>query len=255
MLTIAVCDDDQGILGELTAEIERTFAQRNERVEIHAFTHSSDLLPLVEKTPADVYFLDIDMPEVNGLALGEALREQHSGFCLLYISNREERVYETFKLQPLRFIRKSHFYDEIGEAADAVLQWKEQQKVRFLILEQRDQILSLPIEDILYIECIGKTQKIVMNHRTITVRSTLGFFERKLSDRGFLKPHRAFLVNVQQIDCIESSSILLHSGAIVPISKYKVTETKEAYLKFIFNALSTAQNPVRAEQRKTNNDV
>ena len=65
---IAVCDDHQGILGEFTAEIEKISSQRN---EIRAFPPSSDLLLLIE-TPVEAYFLDINLPEVDDLAFGEA---------------------------------------------------------------------------------------------------------------------------------------------------------------------------------------
>lgn len=67
-MTIAVCDDHQGIPGEFTAEIEQISSQRN---EIRAFPPFSDLLLLIE-TPVEAYFLDIYLPEVDDLAFGEA---------------------------------------------------------------------------------------------------------------------------------------------------------------------------------------
>lgn len=67
-MTIAVCDDHQGIPGEFTAEIEQISSQRN---EIRVFPPSSDLLLLIE-APVEAYFLDIYLPEVDDLVFGEA---------------------------------------------------------------------------------------------------------------------------------------------------------------------------------------
>ena len=107
---LAVCDDLKGTLAFLSSAIEEAFEKHRQMAIVDTFSSSKDLLRAVlQQKRYDVYFLDIDMPELNGIDLGSRLQKYHAednAPILVYVSNREDRVFETFKTRPLRFIRK-----------------------------------------------------------------------------------------------------------------------------------------------------
>jgi len=233
MLQVALCDDEEKILALLSRRIDSSFRKKGLLVSIHTFSSSEALKRRLEDFSFDVYFLDIDMPGMDGVDLGLYIKEHDIGNCIVYLSNRDDRVFETFKIAPLRFIRKNRFNEEIDEAVQSISGWWEQNRKKSLVFSSYGEMISIPVDEILYIECSDKVQKIVTKTLTKLIRGTLSEMEAKLHGYGFIKPHRGYLVNYRHIKCIESSGIILKNEISIPISKYKITGTKQEYLRLI----------------------
>ena len=238
MIRVAVCDDEIHILKELSQRIEAAFIKQAFPISLFSFNQTEALWRQWESNAFDVLFLDIDMPGMDGVAFGRLLRARNLDPCIIYISNREERVFETFSVAPLRFVRKSLFLDEIDETAEAVIQWWESQQDRKMVIRSRESILSLPIDDIIYVECFAKVQNIVTGSDAYSMKSTLGELEDKLLAFGFLRPHKGYLVNYRHIGRIDQNSLLLRDGTKIPVSKHRITEVKKAYLRLTTQALN-----------------
>ena len=254
MLQAAVCDDEQSVLSELCAHIEAAFARRDMDVRLHPFTRVGALTEQMQKKPFDVLFLDIDMPDMDGVDLGIHLRSLNQDACIVFISNREDRVYETFQISPLRFIRKSRFPEEIDDAIRAIEDWRDKLKGKPLTVSSSGVCEVISVNDILYVECLNKVQNIVTVNRTIPVRYTMSFLEEQLPE--FLKPHKGYLVNYRFIDYIKTEAIVLKNGVSIPISRHRVTELKQAYLRLFSQALPFRASPVQtadnSETSRTN---
>jgi len=231
MLKVAICDDDPDILPELSARIKASFSACNTRVSVQLFS-SVELLKQ-DASAFDVFFLDIDMPEMDGVDFGTFLRKNDNEACIVFISSREERVYDSLRVDPLRFIRKTCFNDEIDEAIEAIEVWWEKRRNRLLVIPSHGHLSTVPIDDILYIECFNKKQCVVTKTNTISFRGTMNDLEEKLLDQGFLRPHIGYLVNYRYINCISSAKIFLNSGASIPVSKHKAKEMKQLFIKLV----------------------
>jgi len=234
MLKVAICDDDISILPELSSRIEASFSKRNMSASVHMF---SSVRKLKEKAASfDVFFLDIDMPEMDGVDFGAFLRNNdgdNSDICIVFISSCDERVYDSMRVTPLRFIRKTHFIEEIDEVAGAIKSWLEKRRNRSLVIPSHGSLTSVLIDDILYIECLNKKQNIVTKEQNISFRGTMNDLEEKLLDQGFLRPHIGYLVNYRYINSISSAKILLQNGVSIPVSKHKAKEMKQLFIKLI----------------------
>jgi len=238
MLNVAVCDDDINVLKELSFQIEAVFQEFAFPISLQSFSQVEALWRQWEIEAFDVLFLDIDMPETDGIAFGHFLRTQELHSCIVYISNREERVFETFSIAPLRFIRKSNFFNEIHDAVQAIIQWSEEQSEKKLVITSKGSINTLMIDDIIYVECFSKLQNIITVNHIYPVRSTLRELETRLQRFGFLRPHKGYLINYRHIERIELDNLFLINGKKIPISRSKIKETKQAYLRLITHALN-----------------
>ena len=233
MLKVAVCDDDIGILAELAARIETSFSNRNMSVSVQSFSDIGQLKQ--EATIYNVFFLDIDLPEMDGVDFGAFLRKQSSEVCIVFISSQEERVYDSFKVNPLRFIRKTCFNDEIDEVVEAIAGWWEKRRNHILVIPSHGHLTTVLIDDILYVECFNKKQCVVTKTQSISFRGTMNDLEEKLLGQGFLRPHIGYLVNYKYINSISSAKISLHNGVFIPVSKHKVKEIKQIFIRLISN--------------------
>ena len=114
LLKAAICDDEFVTANYYYEQIEQLFQKSDTDIELDMFTDSGKLLArLYDQERWDIYFLDIDMPLVNGLDLGKKIRELDADCYLVYISIHEECVYDSMKTKPFRFIPKNEFASRI----------------------------------------------------------------------------------------------------------------------------------------------
>lgn len=233
MLRIAICDDQPHILHELSAQLRAAFERKGVQVQLLSLGSADALFSAMEGAPLDALFLDIDLGRADGIAIGRRLREQGNAPALIYVSSHAERVFESFASAPLRFIQKDRFSLEVDDAAGAILQYLKQRDRQHLVLNGRNGIISISVDDILYIECFAKVQQIATAHQSYEIKCTLSELEERLRDLGFLRPHKGYLVNYRCVECIESERICLRNGRSIPVSKHKLGQIKQQYLCLI----------------------
>ena len=95
-IIIAVCDDDKLALDSISGAIGGVFSANGSDTEINSFTSANELTKVIAKTHYDLVFLDIDMPGMDGIECGKLLRRLEYSPDIIYVSNREERVFECF---------------------------------------------------------------------------------------------------------------------------------------------------------------
>lgn len=229
-LNVVICEDVAVLCDYFGEYIKKYFLTYHYNTVIYKYYHPGELLRDLEHISCNIFFLDIDMPEINGIALANKIRKHFSdqNIIILFISDKEDMVYESLKEQPLRFIRKSHFKKEISEAVKAIVGLYEKQSETFLI-EQGGTIIALNISDIFYIESTGRILLIHTENKTYTIYGKLDNIEEKLAGYDFIRIHKSFLVNWKEIYSIESKFVILTNQETLPISKYRITAVKQMY--------------------------
>ena len=234
-IKVAICDDEIILLPQLASVIRDLL--RKQKFEADAFTFSSaaDLLKsLYQRDAYDIFFLDIDMPEQNGIALAEKIRIQNSGALIVYISAREDLVYETFSTQPVAFVRKSHFTEDIRNAAATLSRFLEKPKDTVIpFTDELGHTLSLNLSRILYVEAKEKYQDIVSIDGSQMIRCSISQLEQALSPFHFFRIHRSFLVNFHYIYRIDSTSVCLDDGQKLPLSRHRRKEVQQLFLTYV----------------------
>ncbi|MCI7814086.1 MAG: LytTR family DNA-binding domain-containing protein [Lachnospiraceae bacterium] len=232
---VAICDDEKAALEYISQAIETLFANLHHTVSIDCFSRSQQLLEALQSgSKYQMYFLDIEMPSLNGIELGDYINQYNRNFFynIIYISNRLEKVFDTFRVAPLRFIRKQYFYEEIQEAVNASIEYIIQNDANTISFETEKGLLSLPAQNVLYIEANNKSQLVVTTTDTYTVLSSINKLEEDLKPKGFIRIHRCYLLNCSHIYLIQQDSILLDNRTSIPVSKKRRKEVKEAFLNF-----------------------
>ncbi len=231
-LTIVLCDDDAVFRGSMVRTLEQCFASHSIALHIEESSCAQELLSLLGHRSFDLIFLDIDMPQTDGIALGQQLRALGCQSDIIYVSNLDERVYEIFRAHPWSYIRKSRFSRElpgvIGEYVQSLRSRAQQ-----LVLQNTDgQVQAFSPGDILYVEAVGKIQKLLLatQKEPFLIRSALHDLEQKLLPLGFIRIHKGFLVNYRCIRKITSRSVTLDSGAELPIGRDRLKQARESYL-------------------------
>ena len=230
MIRIAVCDDEEKVLKLICSEIQEAFSKKNIEVEIIPYISGIQLREDVfQGILFQVLFLDISMPDMNGILLAQHLKKHSPNMMILFLSSREEAVFDAIKTAPFRFIRKRTFRLEISDVVQDILDaFKEREIVRIFISDKKASFSINPYE-IIYVEACNKTTLLSTSHGVIETKATFSTFEKELDPYGFIKIHRSILVNFRYIRSIQSTEVHLDPGQILPVSKHRLFNVKSHF--------------------------
>lgn len=227
---IAVCDDEPFAASSISAAADRELSRQGAQADIEVFGDVEPLARRLEEADFDLVLLDIEMPVVDGIAFGRALRESGSKAELVFVSNSEDRVFESLPLRPLSFVRKSHFTEDMAAFVRA---WKSSRTDRVITLKMAHAMGTFSVDEILYIEARGRDKMMHMtNGRVETVLVTLDELGCRLAPLGFYRVHKGFLVNFAHVSQLNSKGIQI-ADEIIPISRSKTAEVKLAYMDYL----------------------
>lgn len=237
-LRVAVCDDDQAALGIISSSLKDVFAAHGVSAATTLFSSAEELSRVIATRRYDLLLLDIDMPGLDGITFAKQLREARDAVDIMYISNREDKVFDSLRVSPVGFIRKSRFLSDMSEVVGTYLKNRARRHNQStVVLRDSDGIYPVKVEQIIYIEGQRKYQAVHVEGREdpIKVRQTMGELEQNLVGEGFMRIHKGYLVNYRFIEVVGSGEVTMTNGEKLPVSRRKEGEARERLLEFIQN--------------------
>jgi two-component system response regulator LytT len=235
-LRVAVCDDDKAALGIIASSLKDVFTSHGVDATTSLFSSAKELEKVMPTRRYDLLLLDIDMPDLDGITFAKHLREQRDKVDIMYISNREDKVFDSLRVSPVGFIRKSRFLEDMSEVIGTYLEARRDRSHKsVVVLHDHDAVYPVEVEKIIYIEGHRKQQLVHIEGRqnVITLTRTMGELESELEGEGFIRIHKGFLVNYRFIKVIADGEVALLNGESLPISRRKETEVKERLLELV----------------------
>lgn len=235
MLRIAVCDDDAAFRAALRPALESAFRRCGVEISVTEAGSVAAMEALLGHMSFDLLFLDIDMPETDGVRFGERLRAQGVQTDIVYVSNMEGRVYDIFRVHPWSFIRKSRYAEELYAVTEEYAASLRKKSGTVLLTAEDGGTLALRPQELLYAEAAGKRQKLFLENAAapILARVSLRELEELLQPHGFIRIHKGFLVNYRVIRKITSRSVVLDSGEELPVGRDRLGTAREQYLSLM----------------------
>lgn len=228
-MNIAFCDDEKVTLEnliKLTRNIIAKYDDYNLEFSFFSYTNPLELLEAHSNSPFDVVFLDIDMPEISGLNVGDRLYIQNESIIIFYVTSHTEFVAESIKHRVYRFIKKG---DEraLTEGIQAMLKDFTTLHQRY-VYKYKGQYHSIILNQIFYCESKGNNVKIVTDNDIFTQRILIKNLIKVLPPI-FCRCHSGYIVNLRKIRDVERNKITLINGIEIPMSaKYSA----EVIIKF-----------------------
>lgn len=238
MINIAVCDDEAVYADTVGALLSEFFREASISASVTAFTDPAEFSEAFRSVRHDVVFLDIDMPGQNGFELAGVIREASRDTPIIFVSSKEELVFDSMDYHPYSFVRK-----ESGEPLAVGVR-----KVAMGLLEcfrccrllQINDIyrgpVSVQVKDVLYVRSDNHHlyYRVTESDRPLKERVSMSEKAEELEGLGFIKPHRRYLVNSAHIVFFSPkvNKITLDNKEIIPVSSGYHGTSHEEYLKF-----------------------
>ena len=230
VISVAICDDEETMV---SLEKEKLLSISDDsELKIKTFTNGEVLLKKVQQEDFDIICLDIEMPNLNGMELAKRIRELGRESLLIFITNYENKVFQSLYYAPFRFIRKQYLEEELEEA---YLSAKEQilQSRMVYTFEDKKIMRNISIKDILYLEVKGHWIFINTAEKQYKIRETMKEMEEQFGQYNFLRPHVSFLVNPEWVYLVGDKELLLENKISIPLSRSKKEEVKQQLAEYI----------------------
>jgi two-component system, LytTR family, response regulator len=216
---------------------------------IYEFTDSRAALNYLEENPVDLVFLDIDMPNMNGLTLTKELKNKYPEISVVFVTGHTDYALYGYELYPLDFLikpinplrleqclthfRKIHTNPKVSGSVERNTSGKK------ISVRSSGSICFINVKDINFIE--KRIRKCVINtgdNKEIECNHTLSELEKMLGRHGFIRPHQSFLIPLDKISEIKPDEFM-KSYVIeienvkdeIRVSKNRYKELKEIILE------------------------
>jgi DNA-binding LytR/AlgR family response regulator len=172
-------------------------------------------------------FLDIDMPDMNGIELAHTLAEEYEDLSLVFATAHPDHALEAFELYSVDYILKP--FDEerikktVRKLADKLKSPSQALAEAPIPVKTKKQNMFIKPSNILYIEARSSGNLIKTLNRTYITREDMRSLEGKLQQYNFLRCHRSYLINLKRIKEVVPSGrtfqIILDTEEKIPLSR------------------------------------
>lgn len=228
-MRILICDDELDFVNMLKDKVEQL--TMGQKIDIMTVVSGKEIFKQKGLEKLDAVFLDIEMPGMDGIKVADELRKFNQYMHIIFISNREELVYQSLVYRPFRFIRKSHLDKELEEAVVALIKEVNNEN-KYIVVGNSSKSYKVKISDIMYITSNKHDITIYTEEEIIGVRDTMSRLENVLSKYYFIRIHAGYLVNPKYIYSIETKVVILDDKVELPISRQKIAETKKKFFEY-----------------------
>jgi two-component system response regulator LytT len=194
-----------------------------------------EALQELRQTEVDLLFLDINLPDLNGIELLKSLKNPPK---VIFTTAYSEFALEGFELQITDFLLKPYSFDRFVKAIQKVLQeietekklqeWSAAKESDVLVIKADRKIYRLPFEEVLLLQAYGDYVKIQTTNKQLVPKETLNKLEKLLPEDQFIRIHRSYIIALSKVEYVEGN--MVHIGdKNIPVGK----SFREEFLKRI----------------------
>lgn len=236
MIRIAVCDDRNDELSNTVSLIKDWLSANNMAAELSSFSDGDSLISKARQTEFDLIFLDIIMPLLNGIDTAREIRRENKSVKIVFLTSSEDFALDSYSVKAVDYCIKPASREKISEILQNCVAEIDSRPAA-IILKTQAGYQKIFFHTIEYIEAQGK--RVVINLISGESLVSTGCFssicERLLSEPGFFKCHRSYLVNMENVSEFSLIDIKTLSGASIPIARGFGKPFNEAYFAYMFN--------------------
>jgi two-component system LytT family response regulator len=233
MIRAIIIDDEP-----LARSVIKEYLEGNAQIElVQECNDGFEGVKSIMQLQPQLIFLDIQMPKINGFEMLELLEQRPA---VIFTTAFDEYAIRAFEAHAVDYLLKPFSKERFDMALDrfmaaAPLQKKNTEallqsstnlpsQAERIVVKTGGKIRIIPVTEILYLEAADDYVKIITNDGSFLKNKTMGFFEETLPSSQFVRTHRSYMLNIQEITRIDPYEkdghlAILRSGARIPVSK------------------------------------
>ena len=220
MYRIGICDDDKELCSGLEEQIYRIAGELSLKAEVFVWYSGESILQDLKKgIQLDMIFLDIELAQKNGIAVGKYIRDEMEDMQthIVYISAMENYAMQLFKVQPLDFLVKPISDGQINEVLLRSIKQRKRSEA-FFEFQKGNSVLRISTNDILYFMSMDRKILIVKKDGQEEFYGKLKSIADNLPS-DFMMIHQSYIVNQMYVSEYTYEWLKMMNDTIINISK------------------------------------
>lgn len=235
MIRIALCDDNKEDMLQLHQKIIEWYREnsKNQSVSITEYSDSVYLSSVIDAGDShDVFFLDVEMPKVDGFQLADKIRNKLPDAIIVFLTSHSELAPDGYKFRALRYVSKLVLSQKLPEALEAVQKEFSALESGYLVVPHYTDALRIPYNEILYVQHILRSSQIyTLRQGIIKDNRGLKAIYSVIGDKRFIYIDRSTFVNIDFIRELKGNEIILRTGESLAISRPMLANVKETIVR------------------------
>lgn len=214
-------DDEPLALAQMVKYIEKTPVL----TLVGSFRRATEAFDWLERHEADLIFVDINMPGMNGVDFVKSLQKK---LLIVFTTAYSEFALEGFRVDAIDYLLKPIGYSDFTHSVEKayrqyqLLAASRLQELEDRVIFVRSAYKKVPIglKGILFVESRSEYVRIVSEEgRPVMTLGSMKSYEEKLPADMFMRVHRSYIVNLHKIRAVERKQLVFVNGAHVPIGE------------------------------------
>lgn len=236
MISIAICEDQINQQELLKKYLEKILIEYINSYEILIYNSGEELLSNYPEN-IDIFLLDIQMNNINGMDVARKIREiDAKNVEIIFITSIVEYIQEGYEVRAYRYLLKPIKYDDLEKHIINCIKEIENRD-KYLIINEKNNIKKIKHSEITYIEIQKKDMTIHTVNKVYLIKNSMDKIEKEINNVNFYRCHKSFLVNLEYVESIKQYVAILENKEEVPISRYRFKDTKNKFYKLIGDKL------------------
>lgn len=199
--TVAVCDDEQTQIDILKNNLIKYSIDTDIEFFIDEYISGELLIEKYKsaKSPYDIIFLDMEMPDIKGLDVAAAIRElPDRNVSIAFVTSYPEYMQDSFDVQTSQYIIKPVVYEQLAKKLDIILKCINASYTNIKVISEKNGERVLYLDDVICIETEKSSKLLVTTiSETFLITAKLSDLAKELSDKDFISVHRTCLANMK----------------------------------------------------------
>ena len=227
-MTIAVCDDEKITLNE----VSRAIAEICPGAEIETFSSGKELIENSRKY--NIIFLDIDMPDIDGMETAQNMRQNNRAEYIIFLTGHNEFMQKAFEVRAFRYLIKPLNKQELKKTLNDIQ--NEIYQNRQIVLKTQNNVIILNIAEIICIEAFGDGTYVYTKNDVCICNKTLKKWKNELGDEYFFQVHKSYIVSLKHIVCINKDELeVRYLSSPIPVSRRNRNALRETFFEYAKN--------------------
>lgn len=231
-MRILICDDNKTILQTLK-DILLDFFKKNNYTTPEIVCYTDGMSLKADKGKKDIVFLDIKLPDINGIDLGQELCKANSNCIIMVITSYMDYLDDAMRFHVFRYIQKPFEITRlIRNLNEAISLYNSRNHI--VMIETKEHIYSVNTSDIIAVESSRRKVLLYTLQGTRVSTKKMEYWEKTLPSGSFFRTHRNFIVNFNHVTDFNADTINVTNNitnVYLAARKYKIF--KQAFTLFI----------------------
>jgi len=223
MYRMLIVEDTPAEADLLHGHLQRYASEKNLSFSIE--TLSSALEFINSRHVADLVFMDIDMPGINGMEAAEILRSYDTETPLVFVTNLAQYAVRGYSVDAVDFVVKPVEYGDFAMRMDRAMRAVARNAARTLALPTADGMRVIAQRDVTYVDLVNGTE--------LRERGSLRAAEQRLDPQSFLRISSGCLVNMARVERIGRESVTVTGGAELFYSRSQRRRALETLANYV----------------------